>query len=36
MGFTSVLRDPGVQRRFFQRLHQDGIELEIRSNAILC
>lgn len=33
MGFTSVLRHPGVQRRFFQRLHQDGIELEIRSNA---
>lgn len=33
MGFTSVLRDPAVQRRFFQRLRQDGIELEIRSNA---
>ena len=36
MGFTSVLRDPGVQRRFFQRLHQDGIALEIRSNAFYC
>lgn len=33
MGFTSVLQEPGVQRRFFQRLHEDGIELEIRSNA---
>lgn len=33
MGFTSVLQKPAVQRRFFQRLHQDGIELEIRSNG---
>lgn len=32
MGFTSVLYSTEVQRRFFQRLLQDGVELEVRSN----
>jgi len=32
MGFTSVLQPLEVQRRFFQILRDDGIELEIRSN----
>lgn len=32
MGFTSALYSSEVQRRFFRRLLQDGVELEVRSN----
>ena len=33
MGFTSILHSPEVQRRFFRLLVEDGVAVEIRSNA---
>ena len=34
LGFTTTMRDPAVIRRFFGRLTQDGIALEVRSNTM--
>lgn len=34
LGFTTTVRDPAVIRRFCNRLTQDGIKLEIRSNTM--
>lgn len=34
LGFTTTVRDPAVIRRFFARLTQDGVSLEVRSNTM--
>lgn len=32
--FSSILRDPSVQRGFFRRLSEDGVEVQIESNGV--
>lgn len=32
--FSYVLKDPGIQRGFFRRLREDGLEIEVESNGV--
>ena len=34
LNFSSTLRDVSIQRRFFRKLVEDGIEVTIESNGV--